>query len=104
MTTDSATDATDETAETAEAKAETPQAATSAAESIDAEPAGAEAAGAESAEAEATAGRRKQKVSLSLDPDLIRQLKAAGPLSPQVNEAIRAQLAHQQPASTGADD
>jgi uncharacterized protein (DUF4415 family) len=40
-----------------------------------------------------TAAKRKQKVSLSLDADLIQELKASGaPLSPQVNEAIRTQL------------
>jgi uncharacterized protein (DUF4415 family) len=85
MITDSASEATDETAEAAE-------------------PSQAEPSDAQTTEGEVTAGRRKQKVSLSLDADLIRQLKTAGPLSPQVNEAIRAQLAHQLPASTGADD
>lgn len=36
--------------------------------------------------------RRKQKVSLSIDADLLATLKARGPLSPQVNDAIRKAL------------
>lgn len=53
-----------------------------------------------------TAVKRKQKVSLSLDADLVQELKAVGPLSPQVNEAIRAQLELRRlaSASIGADD
>ena len=34
----------------------------------------------------------KQKVSLSLDADVVEALEALGPLSPQVNATLRAQL------------
>jgi hypothetical protein len=34
----------------------------------------------------------KQKVSLSLDADLISELERSGPLSPQVNEALRLEV------------
>ena len=34
----------------------------------------------------------KQKVSLSLDADVVEALEARGPLSPQVNVTLRAEL------------
>lgn len=34
----------------------------------------------------------KQKVSLSLDADVVEVLEARGPLSPQVNATLRAEL------------
>lgn len=34
----------------------------------------------------------KQKVSLSLDADVVESLESLGPLSPQVNATLRAQL------------
>jgi uncharacterized protein (DUF4415 family) len=50
------------------------------------------------------AAKRKQKVSLSLDADLVQELKARGPLSPQVNEAIRSQLRPGRGPSRRTDD
>jgi uncharacterized protein (DUF4415 family) len=48
--------------------------------------------------------RMKKKVSLSLDADLVEELLATGrPLSPQVNEAIRALLKRRR-RSTQAPD
>ena len=34
----------------------------------------------------------KQKVSLSLDADVVAELERGGPLSPQVNEALRVEI------------
>ena len=34
----------------------------------------------------------KQKVSLSLDADLVAEFERSGPLSPQVNAALRAEV------------
>jgi hypothetical protein len=34
----------------------------------------------------------KQKVSLSLDADVVAELEKSGPLSPQVNDALRAEF------------
>jgi hypothetical protein len=36
----------------------------------------------------------KQKVSVSLDADIVAELESEGPLSTQVNEALRAALHH----------
>jgi uncharacterized protein (DUF4415 family) len=41
----------------------------------------------------------KQKVSLSLDADLVEALEARGPLSPQVNATLRAALDRVQQAA-----
>ncbi len=38
----------------------------------------------------------KQKVSLSLDADLVAEFEKGGPLSPQVNEALRAEFVRRQ--------
>lgn len=36
--------------------------------------------------------RPKRKISLSLDEDLVEELEAGGPVSAQVNEAVRGEL------------